>query len=123
MEASKTRRLINWLIDDVVILLALAMVVRLISDAEATQWQLRLASLGALFLYYVSGEFFFQRSLGKLLTRTIVVNKRDERPSLTAIVLRTVCRFIPLEPLSMLLNTKYAWHDRLSGTKVVFINY
>ncbi len=80
-------------------------------------------SVGLLFVYYAATEYFFQRSLGKVITRTVVVNRDDERPSLGAVLLRTLCRFLPLEPLSLLLNGKYTWHDSLSGTKVVFVNY
>ncbi|GAA4000506.1 hypothetical protein GCM10022408_09490 [Hymenobacter fastidiosus] len=123
MDASLTRRFLNWLIDNVGVLLLLTVLVRLGSNPAATRLYLRLASVGLLFIYYVGTEFFFQRSLGKLLTQTVVVSRDDERPSFGAILLRTVCRFIPLEPVSLLLSGKRAWHDSLSGTKVVFVNY
>ncbi|MBT9391764.1 RDD family protein [Hymenobacter sp. NST-14] len=123
MEASKWRRLINWLIDNVLVLALLAMLTRLTLGANATQLQLRLTSMSLLFGYYVLTEFYFQRSLGKVLTHTLVVNQHDERPTLGAILLRTLCRFIPLEPLSLLFSRNSTWHDTLSRTKVVFISY
>lgn len=123
MEASKTRRFLNWLIDTLGMLLLLGTLVRWGSGPEATRLQLRITTVGLLFLYYVATEFFFQRSLGKLVTRTLVVNSHDQRPSLPAVLLRTLCRFIPLEPISMLFGRHRALHDILSGTKVVFVNY
>ena len=123
MEASKWRRLINWLIDNVLVLMLLAMLTRVVLGADATQLQLRLVSMSLLFGYYVVAEFYFQRSLGKVLTRTLVVSRHDERPTLAAILLRTLCRFIPLEPLSLLFSSSRTWHDALSQTKVVFVGY
>ncbi|UPL48263.1 RDD family protein [Hymenobacter sublimis] len=123
MEASKTRRFFNWLIDNIGVLLLISALIRWGSPSTTTQLQLRLTSVGFLFVYYLATEYFFQRSLGKFLTHTLVVNRQDERPSLAAVFLRTLCRFIPLEPASLLLNKKRTWHDMLSGTKVVFINY
>jgi uncharacterized RDD family membrane protein YckC len=123
VEASKTRRFLNWLIDTIGMLLLLAALVRWSSSPDATRLQLRLTTVGLLFLYYAAAEFFFQRSLGKLATRTLVVSRHDQRPSLPAILLRTLCRFIPLEPLSLLFSKNRALHDTLSGTKVVFVNY
>lgn len=104
-------------------LLVLATLVRWCSSPDATRLQLRLTTVALLFLYYVLAEFFFQRSLGKVATRTLVVNRHEQRPSLQAILLRTICRFIPLEPISLLFNKNRALHDLLSGTKVVFVNY
>ncbi|GAA3954735.1 RDD family protein [Hymenobacter algoricola] len=123
MEASKTRRFLNWLIDSIGVFLLLTLLVRFCSSPTTTRLQLQLASMSLLFVYYAGAEFFFQRSVGKLLTHTLVVSQDDERPSLGAVLLRTVCRFIPLEPLSLLLTGKRVWHDTLSGTKVVFIDY
>ncbi|MBC8084009.1 MAG: RDD family protein [Hymenobacter sp.] len=117
------RRVCNWLIDSIGVLMLLAVLVRLVSGPEASRLQLRLSSMALLFVYYVVTEYFFQRSLGKFITRTAVVDEDDEKPDLGAVLLRTVCRFIPLEPLSLLFHGRLAWHDRLSGTKVVFLNY
>ena len=104
--------------------MVLAVLIRLVVGPDSSQLTLRLLALAALFLYYALTEYFFQRTLGKLLTKTIVVDQDDEIPDLSSILLRTVCRFLPLEPLSLLISGKQlAWHDKLSGTKVVFLNY
>src|SRR5262245_45459412 len=49
--------------------------------------------------YYILAEYFFQRTLGKLLTRTKVVTKTGDKPTFGQIVGRTLSRSIPFEYL------------------------
>jgi len=37
------------------------------------------------------------------------------------IVIRSLCRFIPLEAFSFLFNDGSGWHDTISSTKVINI--
>ncbi|MBL8261100.1 MAG: RDD family protein [Xanthomonadaceae bacterium] len=78
--------------------------------------------LSATLLYYVTLEGFFGWTIGKLVTGTRVVNEKGGRPSWKQIVGRTLGRFIPFEPFSLLFandNDKRGWHDSLSKTHVV----
>jgi uncharacterized RDD family membrane protein YckC len=68
--------------------------------------------------YYILSEYFFQRTLGKLITKTKVVNGADVKPSFNQVVIRTVIRSIPFDYLSF-LATSNGVHDRLSKTRVV----
>ena len=68
--------------------------------------------------YYILFEYFFQRTLGKLITRTKVVNEADVKPTFKQVVIRTLSRSIPFEYLSFLAISNGV-HDRLSKTKVV----
>jgi uncharacterized RDD family membrane protein YckC len=68
--------------------------------------------------YYLLTEFLFQRTLGKLLTKTKVVTKNGGKPTFAQILGRTLSRSIPLEYLSYLISVNGV-HDRLSGTSVV----
>ncbi|MFC5269108.1 RDD family protein [Adhaeribacter terreus] len=70
------------------------------------------------FVYYFGAEFFFGRTLAKVLTKTYVTTEFNEKPGFTAIFIRTLCRYIPFEYLSFLGNG-IGWHDRLSKTYVV----
>ncbi len=68
--------------------------------------------------YYILTEFFFQRTLGKLLTGTKVVTKTGDKPTFGQILGRTLSRSIPFEYLSFLVSEN-GIHDRLSGTRVI----
>ena len=71
------------------------------------------------FLYYTIFESFTGKTLGKYLTKTKVVNPEGEKPVWTKILLRSLCRFIPLDQISFLFDFKSGWHDTLSKTIVV----
>ncbi|WP_346863883.1 RDD family protein [uncultured Draconibacterium sp.] len=68
--------------------------------------------------YYIVSETIFQKTLGKLLTRTKVVNTKGEKPNLGQIIGRTLSRSIPFEYLSYLF-TKRGVHDLISSTSVI----
>lgn len=74
--------------------------------------------LPTYWLYYIITEYFFQRTLGKLLTKTRVVSKTGGKPTLKQIIFRTLSRSIPLEYLSFIVKDR-GIHDSLSGTVVV----
>ena len=79
----------------------------------------RIFILFLLFLYYTILESFTGKTLGKYLTKTKVVNPEGEKPVWTKILLRSLCRFIPLDQISFLFDFKSGWHDTLSKTIVV----
>jgi len=68
--------------------------------------------------YYVFMETKFQKTIGKFLTKTKVVNKNGTKPELGDIVRRTFCRLIPFDRISFLF-TPNGFHDRLSDTTVI----
>jgi hypothetical protein len=74
--------------------------------------------LGSFFTYYVTMEYFFQQTLGKIFTGSKVVMTDGSKPVLKSILIRTCCRLIPLEPLSF-LSSEIGLHDSLSDTRVV----
>jgi len=69
-------------------------------------------------IYYVSFEVTSGRTLGKFLTGTRVVTTSGLAPSLPTAFVRTLCRFLPFEPMSFSLSETW-WHDSLSRTQVV----
>ncbi|SHI62650.1 RDD family protein [Flavobacterium terrae] len=75
-----------------------------------------------LILLYVSYYTFFesnwQKTIGKFITKTKVVNFDGETPSLTEIIFRSFCRLIPFDRISFLF-TKNGFHDSISKTKVI----
>lgn len=78
-------------------------------------------------IYYFVCELFLGRTLGKFFTKTTVVNLYGDKPQIKEILIRTLCRLIPLYYLSAFLPYilgKYFQapiHDMLSKTRVVDI--
>lgn len=70
-------------------------------------------------LYYAILESASGRTVAKFITKTKVVNKKGEKPDLSTILVRSLCRFIPFEALSFLDSEHSGWHDKLSKTRVV----
>ena len=63
-------------------------------------------------------EHRYQKTIGKFITKTKVVNLDGEKASLGKIVIRTFCRFLPIDWISYFF-TKRGFHDYLSETKVI----
>lgn len=79
--------------------------------------------IGLLMLtsYYVFFEGLWGRTPGKLIFGTVVVDDHGRKPPLGTIIKRTLLRFIPFEPFSLLLGEQ-AWHDSMSDTRVVRVS-
>lgn len=71
------------------------------------------------FLYYFMLEWQLQITVGKLVTKTIVVDKYGDKLSVLDALKRTVSRFIPFESFSCLSNPSRGWHDKLSTSFVI----
>src|SRR5688572_28117762 len=70
------------------------------------------------FVYYLVSEYFFGKTLAKIVTKTYVTTEYNEKPGFTSILIRTLCRYIPFEYISFLWS-RVGWHDKLSKTFVV----
>lgn len=68
-------------------------------------------------LYYGLLEFYFQKTLGKLVTRTQVVCLNQNKIAFSVILKRTLFRFIPID-IFFYLFSRNGLHDRLSNTQV-----
>jgi uncharacterized RDD family membrane protein YckC len=68
--------------------------------------------------YYCVLEGLTSRTLGKFITGTYVVTADGLKPGFLTILGRTLCRYIPFEPLSFLFGS-LGFHDRFSNTRVV----
>lgn len=87
-----------------------------LGTSTVAQW---LVGLCSVFSYYLITEGLWGKSPAKFFTRTRVVNAAGEKPSWRAILLRSACRLIPLDPFSYFGGRGNGWHDTLSGTQVV----
>ncbi|MGK7391089.1 MAG: RDD family protein [Candidatus Cyclobacteriaceae bacterium M2_1C_046] len=76
--------------------------------------------LPTFWAYYIFSEYIFQRTLGKMLTKSKVVTLNGDKPTFKQILIRTLSRNIPFEYLSYLITVK-GIHDKLSNTRVIKI--
>lgn len=70
-------------------------------------------------VYYVLTEHYFQQTLGKMITGSVVINEFAERPAIGSCIVRTIVRVVPFEPWSFLGTNNRGWHDEWSNTWVV----
>lgn len=132
--ASRTRRWINWFIDNLILQmlsyaagLSLGLFFVQSNGGRLNQQDLSLLRILAFFLgllvaflYYFLLEVVCQKTVGKMVTRTKVTALDGGRASVLQILGRTAARFIPLEALTFLGSEEpRGWHDSLSGTRVI----
>ncbi len=120
-DASAGRRLLNLIVDLVV---CQVLIVGIIGGTAIVGLPLNapfrvLISFALRIVYCIVLEGLLGRTVGKLVTGTVVVRNDGQRPSFGQIVGRTFVRYVPFEPLSFLGDAASGWHDRWSGTRVV----
>ncbi|MCU0449074.1 MAG: RDD family protein [Bernardetiaceae bacterium] len=137
VSASRNQRFVNGLIDGLVIL-GLAFLSNVLwgwgqllwasapleGDASPTLVSGSLHPpaflIGSWLVYYFGLEGLWGRTLGKLLTRTVVVAADGGRPTWGAVALRTLCRLVPLEAVTHVVSRdRQGLHDWASRTRVV----
>jgi hypothetical protein len=74
-----------------------------------------------IFVYSFAVEYSFGTSIGKLLFGLKVISTSEKKLSGAKILLRTLCRLIPLYSITILFNKK-GIHDYISKTMVVPVN-
>lgn len=113
-------RLLNYLIDGVILTFLVPQVLIML-DYEKFWLMINSIYWLSFPLYYLIMEFFFQRTIGKMITGSVVINEYAEKPDFVAVGLRTIIRIVPFEALSFLNNNR-GWHDRWTNTYVVKAN-
>ncbi len=128
--ADKGKRLVNYLIDYLVIfgvMIFIGIVVfayddRMIDIEAGSEIDLLSRIIGMIVyaIYYIVIEGSLKgKSIGKYLTKTRAV-KIDGTPMETNdIVARSFSRIVPFEPFSFLGSRPGGWHDRWSKTMVI----
>ena len=132
--ASQGKRFANYLVDMVALLvfnylfgIILGILFYLLAPSylsifKANHWYINyLFGLIAGIIYFTLLEVTTGRTVGKLFTKTKVVDQHFEKPAFGTVLIRTLCRFIPFEPFSFLVSEDTGWHDKLSKTYVVEI--
>lgn len=139
--ASKEKRFINYIIDIVVFYVAFFafsfifgfVYVLVTGDVETVTeiaydlenlnpWLDRLITAIIYSIFYMICESLLRgRTVGKFITKTKVIMEDGERPKVSDIILRSLCRIIPFEGFSFLGEKGRGWHDSMSDTYVVDI--
>jgi len=70
------------------------------------------------FSYYFFFELIYGATPGKFLTKTIVVDKKGDKPHWGYLIVRTLVRMVPIEVVSFLFGP-VGLHDLISKTMVV----
>lgn len=78
--------------------------------------------IGMWMTYYLVMEVNFQKTIGKMLTGTVVVTEDGGIPTIGQYVKRTFSRLVPFEPFSCFGEKSRGWHDDWSGTYVVRVS-
>jgi len=113
VDASLGARFLNVLVDYVCTVVLSMLAIALFGKAGGRIW----IAYAAMFAYYVGLEANGGVTPGKLLTGTCVVNQRGGKLTFGQAVVRTLVRFVPLEPISFFWGGR--WHDNWSKTRVV----
>lgn len=123
-------RLVNFLLDSVIIGLLVGFLMLLFGDESLlnTSWpypdMVYLYTASTTILYYTLMEGLTGRTIAKYITGTKVIMDMDSsKPKLINSLTRSFCRFIPFDIFSFLRPNPRGWHDSASLTKVVNCKY
>jgi len=122
--AHSNRRLFNFVIDLVVVNILIRAAIVLTGfygyiNGYWLEYDVYVLDLVVIAGYYLTCEFFFGRTVAKLITRTRVVSSDGGKSTLKQIAIRTVVRLVPFEIFSFFGTYPVGWHDKWSGTRVV----
>ena len=136
--ASRSRRIVNFLVDYTIIL-AFWFLVVLVTETvwlELRHYDFRteqppdfppeynkhittaIATIAAVvfgFMYFFATELAFKRTIGKCVTGTCVTST-DGTLSARQLLKRTACRLVPWDCFTFLSTGQNGLHDRISGT-------
>ncbi|MBI1306672.1 MAG: hypothetical protein GC181_08670 [Bacteroidetes bacterium] len=121
--AKKISRLVNYVIDTTCIMLILGLLLGFIFafnliDEDNEPVLVFFLFWGVMMSYFTVFEFYLSKTPGKLISKTHVITINGDKPTFLNILGRSLCRFIPLDNISLLFSD-YAWHDEVSNTMVV----
>lgn len=117
----RTLRFANFLLDTFIYLaftISIIYIFNRLIEKEMVKW----ISAGIYFLYYFVFEYFRSQTLGKMITKSKVIQlSENNNYFFIQILARTSIRIIPLDILSYLFFRR-GLHDWISKTDVTSIN-
>ena len=113
----KRVRLYNFLIDSAVFFVIVLLFYILLKDTLSEE-NLKYIMISVYYLYYFIMEWTIGQTVGKMITKSkVVIADTDERPSASNILIRTLCRLIPVDFFTYLFIPT-GIHDKLSKTEL-----
>jgi len=126
IDASKTKRFLNFLIDSIffyiiAFLLGVFMAIGGVDYIIETEPLLFNLILYGLFVgvYFLLETSLNGKTIGKYITGTRVVMEDGQSLKTQNILGRSFARLVPFEAFSFLGSAPTGWHDRWSGTRVI----
>ncbi len=113
-DIDKSTRIANYLIDILVISL-LWIIYSLLFQPYSSDGMMFYV---LMFFYYLIFEATTGQTLGKMFTKTRVVQKDGCNPNFQKILMRSFLRIIPIDALSYMCGSELGLHDKLSFTKL-----
>ena len=113
----KRIRLYNFLIDSALFFVVVLIFSALFKDYVAEEhW--KYVMIPMYYLYYFIMEWTTGQTVGKMITKSKVVNcDTNEKPSFSSVLIRTLCRLIPVDFFTYLF-IPMGIHDRVSKTEL-----
>ena len=118
--ASTGKRFLNYLIDGIVIQCFAVPIQLGMSMADDNLSSIFVTFCGQFAYYTLLESLNNGKTLGKMATGTRVVSDYGYKAEGGAIAIRTLCRFVPFNAISIFFNdNSIMWHDKWSSTIVV----
>lgn len=119
VDADAGKRFLNLLIDIGVVIFLIAVFNKVLYSKSLFSYfgMFKVLDVAVVFAYFYGLENSIGQTVGKMITKTRVVNLDGEKPTTQQMLVRTFSRIIPLEPI-LLIGGKWL-HDSLSKTRVV----
>lgn len=113
----KRIRFYNFLIDSIIFYIIVLLISLLLKDYVERE-TLKYFMILLYYLYYLTFEFTFGQTIGKMITKTKVIDiETQKKPSFTKTLIRTLSRLIPIDFLSYFISSN-GIHDLLSKTEL-----
>ncbi len=109
---NKGYRIINFFID-IIVISALTFII-----SDAFGFQINSIRFIVFFLYYLLFEYFLRQTVGKMITKTVVIDANNSNPGFWKVLLRTLLRFSALDAVSYMFGFEFGIHDVLSRTRL-----
>jgi uncharacterized RDD family membrane protein YckC len=119
VDADAGKRFLNLIIDIGVVIFLIVIFNKILYHHSIFSYlgMFKILDIAVVFAYFYGLENSLGQTVGKMITKTKVVNLDGGKPTTQQMLVRTFSRVIPLEPL-LLIGGKWL-HDSLSQTRVV----
>jgi RDD family. len=114
-------RLSNFVVDTLIYIVLIFIFLEVVPGSVGIA-NIKWVSILVYFLYYFVLEYFGGRTIGKMITKSKVVNlEAGKDVRLGQVLIRTIMRCIPVDILSYLF-TSNGFHDRISKTLTIKVS-